>query len=83
MMKFRKWIFKFLTGHDLIEYQEVLDLCARCIKTAEECQKNNHRLINETGEVLELAKKINVQCVKLLERCKEVKANENTERNTL
>ena len=78
MNKFRKWIFKFLTGYDLIDYQEVLGLCSRCLKTAEECQENNHRLVKETGEVLELAQKVNAQCEELLKRCKELKANENT-----
>lgn len=26
MKKFRKWFFKFLTGYDLIEYEDILKL---------------------------------------------------------
>lgn len=76
MKKFRHWFFKLLTGYDLIEYAEVLALCSSCIKTAEECQENNRAIIKDSKDTIELAQKVNDQCRELLERCKEVNANE-------
>ena len=44
MKKFRKWIFKLITGYDLVEYEEILEFAASVNKCGE--------------EVLELAKSI-------------------------
>lgn len=76
MKKFRNWFFKFLTGYDLIDYQELLDWSHRCLKCADECTETNGRILKHTESTIELAKKVNAQCEKLLERCKEVNANE-------
>ena len=76
MKKFRNWFFKLLTGYDLIEYAEVLSLCSRCIKCAEECQENGRVLVKDAREAIKLALEVNAQCDVLLERCKEVNANE-------
>jgi hypothetical protein len=77
MKKFRNWFFKLLTGYDLIEYAEVLSLCSRCIKCAEECQENGTELVKDAREAIKLALEVNDQCRGLLECCKEVNANEN------
>lgn len=79
MKKFRNWVFKLLTGYDLIEYAEVLSLCSRCIKCAEECQENGSALVKDARETIKLAQEVNAECEGLLERCKEVKEHE-TER---
>jgi ferredoxin len=76
MNKFRRWIFKFLTGYDLVEYQEMLDFCTRCLKCAEECQENGRELVKDSREAIRLALEVNAECEEMLERCKEVNANE-------
>lgn len=69
MGKFRKWFFKFLTGYDLIEYKDLLDLASQI------CELNKE--INEESKAnIALAKEVNEKYWKLLEQHKEVNINE-------
>lgn len=60
MNKFRKWFFKFLTGYDLIEYVDILNL-------SKEIHELNIKLNKESEETLSLAKEANERYKKLLE----------------
>lgn len=60
MNKFRKWFFKFLTGYDLIEYKDVLNLAKRICDL-------NQELNEQSQETLSLAKEANERYKKLLD----------------
>ena len=53
-MKFRKWVFKFLTGHELVEWEDMLDLCQQCIQCADEVSKDHQEIVGEAKCVLNL-----------------------------
>lgn len=69
MSKFRKWFFKFLTGYDLIEYKNLLDLACRV-------NELNDQIVKESKETISLAKEANERYLKLLEQHKEANENE-------
>ena len=60
MSKFRKWFFKFLTGYDLIEYVDILNLAKRI------CDLNKE-LNEQSQETLSLAKEANERYKRLME----------------
>ena len=72
MTKFRKWLFQFLTGYDLVDYIEVFNWGYQCLKCAKECQERNEEILKHTRQVIDHAQKVNAECEMLLDRCKEV-----------
>lgn len=70
MDKFRKWIFKLLTGYDLIDYERILKLAHE----VNECSKS---VIDDQKKTLSLAKDVNDRCGRLLKLYEDVtKINE-------
>ena len=57
-MKLRKWIFKLLTGYDLIEYKEILDVFERSVKLCDELSKESKDILRHAEEVNKLSRKI-------------------------
>lgn len=53
-MKFRKWIFKLLTGYDLIEYKEIFDEFKKSLELCEELSKESKDIIRHAQEVNKL-----------------------------
>jgi len=69
MNKFRKWVFKFLTGYEFVDYKDMLRLA---------CEINdlNKRIVNDQKDTLDLARDVNSRCEYLIEQIKEMKKNE-------
>ena len=77
MNKFRKWLFKFVFGCDLVEYMEIFADWSKGLersrKILELCEKVN----NDSRHTMDLATEVNERCKMLIKRCDEVNANEN------
>ena len=92
MTKFRRWVFKFLTGFDLIEYQELLQLANRVNNNGTEVlqltnsirQENkeilefNNKVLEHNKKVLDITNKTIEDCRSVLVLCQEMNANETT-----
>lgn len=76
MNKFRKWLFKLVFGHDLIEYMDVLNQWGESIEATKRAHEMNDRLIKANGRTIELADKIHREYERLLEMCERMNANE-------
>ena len=90
MTKFRRWVFKFLTGFDLIEYQELLQLANRVNNNGTEVlqltnsirQENkeilefNSKVLEHNKKVLDITKKTIEDCRSVLALCQEMNVNE-------
>lgn len=57
-MEFRKWIFKLLTGYDLIEYKEILNDFERSVKLCDELTKEIKDILRHAAEVNKLNREI-------------------------
>ena len=57
-MKFRKWIFKLLTGYDLIEYKKILNDFERSVKLSEQLMERSKSILREASEVNKLNREI-------------------------
>lgn len=93
MKKFRNWLFKLLTGYDLLDYEEILKFAASVNKSSEEVLKLTSEIHNDNKEILEFNGRVIdankraldttnetiEHCRSILALCKEVNANE-TER---
>ena len=69
---FRKWFFKLLTGYDLIEWHEILNLAADVNKEAKEV--NDH-----AQSILALASRVNNHAKEVIELMKEITEGSNEE----
>lgn len=81
MNKFRKWFFKFLTGHDLVEYFEIVDSYIKSLDKQKELIDLCDEVNSESKSTIALAREVNNMCGELIERCKGIKANENSRNN--
>ena len=57
-MKIRKWIFKLLTGYDLVEYKELIHEWTETINCAKEIAALNEELCNTSKQIINLNKKL-------------------------
>lgn len=57
-MELRKWIFKLLTGYDLIEYKEILNDFERSVKLCDELTKESKDILRHAAEVNKLNREI-------------------------
>ena len=57
-MELRKWIFKLLTGYDLIEYKEILNDFERAVKLCDELTKESKDILRHAAEVNKLNREI-------------------------
>lgn len=90
MKKIRKWIFKFLTGYDLLDYEEILKFAASVNKTGDEIFKlavdihhdnkeileHNRKVIETNQKVLDISNKTIEDFRSILLFCEEVRRNE-------
>ena len=93
MNKFRNWLFKLLTGYDLIEYKEILETAERINQKSEEILKLIHsthedndrivelngRVIEHSKHVLEISQKVIDDYNSILMLCKERNTNETVD----
>lgn len=77
MNKFRKWLFKFIFGHELIEYMDVLHQWGESIEAMKRAHEMNDRLIEANGRTIKLANEIHGRCTILLKKCEGMGINEN------
>lgn len=56
MKKFRKWFFRFLTGYDLVEYEDIMKEWNEALNLAKRMSQTNERLVKHSGEVIDLLK---------------------------
>lgn len=68
MNRFRKWLFKFLTGYELIDYGELLKTATKILDLA-------GRINEEQKETMQIARATNERYKKILEQY-EGKTNE-------
>lgn len=57
-MEFRKWIFKLLTGYDLIEYKEILNDFERSVKLCRTLSDESKDILRHAAEVNKLSREI-------------------------
>ena len=76
MNKCRKWLFKLIFGHDLIEYMDVLNQWGESLEATKRAHEMNDRLIKANGRTIELADEIHGRCEVLLKMLEEMNANE-------
>ena len=76
MKKFRKWLFKILTGYNLIEYEDIMRKWSESINLTKECQEANGRILKHATHTIELADKVNKHCTHILKLCEEIEAKE-------
>lgn len=76
MNKFRKWLFKFIFGYDMIEYMDILYQWGESLEATKRAHEMNDRLIKANGRTIKLADEIHGRCEKLLKMLEEVNANE-------
>lgn len=83
MKSFRHWIFKLLTGYDIVEYEEILRAARKVLEYATSIHEQNKdilelngRVIKSNHEILELSSKINKDCRDILRVCGKVNENE-------
>ena len=79
MTKFRNRFFKFLTGCDLIEYQDIMNKWYETLQNAKDIQQTNERLLKHSDECIDLAKRQNEHCARVLRHLEEVNANETVD----
>lgn len=83
MKKFRNWLFKLLTGYDLVEYEDILKHTSEVLKLATEIHDDNKKILELNGRVIETNQKVLSvsnkaieDCRNILLFCSEVNANE-------
>lgn len=69
MNKFHKWLFKFLTGHELIDYSKLLDTATKILDLAQS-------VINDNKEIMALTEEVHEESKSLLKKLQEVNGNE-------
>ena len=81
MKKFRNWLFKLLTGYDLIEYEEILRYSVHVNKRSEEIldlaasiNEDNKRILENNREILETNQKVLDISNKTIKDCRNVLA---------
>lgn len=69
MNKFRKWLFKFLTGYELIAYSELLDTTIEILDLAK-------KISNHNNEIIDITKAVHERSEILFKKIQEVNGNE-------
>lgn len=68
MNKFRKWLFKFFFGCDLVEYMEIFADWRKGTERSLEILKLCEKVNDESRSTINLAKAVNERCKMLLEK---------------
>jgi hypothetical protein len=90
MKKFRNWLFKLLTGYDLLDYEEILKFAASVNKSGDETLKlaidihndnkeileHNRKVLEANQRVLDISHKTIEDCRSVLALCREANENE-------
>lgn len=83
MKSFRHWIFKLITGYDLVEYSELLRTTRQVLDYATDIHEQNkkicdfnQRVLDNNQQVLKLSYKAINDCRNVLRLCGKVDENE-------
>lgn len=75
MKRFRKWLFKFLTGFDLIEYEDILHKWHETLMDMRDIHSTNEKLLEHSNECIELTQRAIKHCEDAIAHCKVVLEN--------